>query len=186
MSKILDIIILYLRDYTFSFSGREIARLSNLSPQSALNTLNLLVKEKILNKKKEGRNYKYYLTYNKLKTKNYLQLAETYFASSYLDNFELNSIISELICFSETMIIFGSYAKKLEKNDSDIDLIAINGNKLKIEKAKSIFLREINVRYVTWNEFRASLKNKNHLAIEIKKNHLIYGNVFKVVEAYCE
>jgi len=48
MSKKIDIISLYLGNYARCIAGREIARLIKLNHQTALNHLNELVKEKVL------------------------------------------------------------------------------------------------------------------------------------------
>ena len=45
MSKKIDIIKLYIGDYTKSMSGREIAKKASMNHQTALNCLNELVKE---------------------------------------------------------------------------------------------------------------------------------------------
>lgn len=186
MSIILDTTNIFLGNYNASYSGREIARLVNLSPQTVLNNLKYLVKVKIMNSTKEGRNIKYSLNKKELKTKMLLQMAEIDNAASFLDKFEFKSIINELLPLSETIIVFGSFAKGQEKSESDLDLVAIGvRNKSEFNKIKRRFPREINVEFVTWKEFAKVLLSKNNLAIEIKKDHLVYGNVFKLVDIYC-
>lgn len=186
MSKKMDIVNCYLREYSADFSGREIARKLDLSAQAALNALNELVLEKVLIKKVQGRNYLYSLNLRWLYCKLYLQLAELSKSAEFCRKFELKTVINSLLPFAETIIVFGSYAKGLEKKGSDIDLIVINGNKEDIGKAKGIFPFEVNIEFVTWKLFTKTLKERKALALEIKKNHLIYGNVFKVIDIYCE
>ncbi len=187
MSKKLDMGVLYLRDYSLSLSGREIARRINVNHQTALTVLNELVKEKILLSKAEGRNKKYSFNKKDLRTKLFLQMAETYKAEQFLHNVELRMIISHLLPLAETIIVFGSFAKGIEKESSDLDLILIGAaNKEKVNKAKNTFPREINIEFRTWKEFAEALSKKMPLALEIQKDHVVYGNVFNAVEVYCQ
>ena len=183
MSKKLDLLTIFLRDYHSSYSGREVARLIDVSPQTALSVLDSLVKLNILLIKKEGRNNKYSLNLTDLRTKMMLVLAENNAVLNSLLKKELKSIIDKLLVLAETIIVFGSFAKGLEKKSSDLDLVVIGvKDKDKFRKVKRIFPREINVEFITWNNF---VKTQNTaLGIEIKKDHLIYGNVFKVVKVF--
>ncbi|MDP3989864.1 MAG: nucleotidyltransferase domain-containing protein [archaeon] len=186
MSKKMDILALYTRDYSASFTGREISRAVGTSPQNALTILNGLVKDKIILFTKEGRNKKYVLNRKSVLAKQMIQIVETYKASFLLKESEFSLIMKGLIPFAETIIVFGSFAKGRQKESSDLDLIVIGGKKDDINKAKRVFPREINIEFSTWKGFAESLRRKNALAIEIRKDHLIYGNVFKVVEVYCQ
>ena len=186
MSKKLDIVGLFLRNYSSSYSGREVARQQKISPQTALTSLNFLIQERILHCATEGRNNKYFLNKVDFKVKLLLQMAEINKALDCCDNFELKSVIQELMPHAETIVVFGSFAKRLEKKDSDLDLIIINpADKEKIRKTIKIFPREVNLEFVSWKEFSDSVKEKRALAVEIMKDHLLYGNVFKVVNIYC-
>ena len=185
MSNKLDIIGEFLRDYHSAYSGREIARLIKVSPQTALSILNLLVKEKILLVKKEGRNNKFSLNLSELGTKLMLNLAEVHLSLENFANEELKLIISKLLDLAETIIVFGSFAKGLEKKSSDLDLIAFGvKDKTKFRKVKRMFPREVNVEFTTWNSF--SKAKNTALGIEIRKDHLIYGNVFNVIEVFSQ
>ena len=187
MSKKLDIISLYLRDYSSSFTGREISRRIKVSPQTALSVLNLLVRDKILLSKKEGRNVKYSLNRSDLNCKLFIQLAEINKSRMILDNLEIKIIIEELVHLADTIIVFGSFAKGIEKDSSDLDLIIIDAkDKEKIRKNMKIFPREINMEFISWSNFIKSLKDKKALAIEIRKDHLVYGDASKLVNLYCQ
>ncbi|MBU0460377.1 MAG: nucleotidyltransferase domain-containing protein [Candidatus Woesearchaeota archaeon] len=185
MSKKLDIVSVFLRDYSASYSGREIARKIRVSPQTGLSILNILVKEKVLNVQKEGRNNKYSLNRKDLISKLMLSLAEINKARDFLEKNEMKLILSKLLPLTETIIVFGSFAKNIEKKSSDLDLIVIGvKNQNKFRKVKNIFPREINVEFISWSGFVKTMKTA--LGIEIRKDHLIYGNVFKVVEVYSQ
>ncbi|MBT3297725.1 nucleotidyltransferase domain-containing protein [archaeon] len=185
MSKKIDITSLYLSDYNLYFSGREIGRLVKINHQTAMNLLKQLVKEKVLTIVKKGRSNLYYLNLDSFECTYYLQIAEIVKARNALSNVELKLVIEKIVSLCETVIVFGSFSSGKQKNSSDIDLVVVSPrSKVKIQDEIKIFPREINIEYVTWNSFAKSLNKKNHLAIEIKKNHLVYGNVHGLVEIY--
>jgi len=74
----------------------------------------------------------------------------------------------------ELAILFGSYAKGLEKKDSDIDLY-IETEDRKLKKQVEMIDTKLNVKIGEYN-------SKNLLIKEIKKNHII----IKGVEHYYE
>ena len=183
MSKKMDILSVFLRDYHNSYSGREIARLTKVSPQTALIVLSDLLKEKIVLVEAEGRNKKYSLNLKDLRTKLMLALVESYKARFFAGKLHLTLILDKLLPLAETIIVFGSFAKGREKESSDLDLVVIGvKNKKKFNEVKRIFPREINPHFVTWTEF-VRMSNSN-LFTEIKKDHLVYGNAYKLVEVY--
>jgi predicted nucleotidyltransferase len=185
MSKKIDIVGLYLFNYKRLFSGREIARNLNVNHQTALNILKIMVDDHILKTRVQGRNILYSLNLEDFKVDHYLVLAETLKAQVSLENFELKSIIKTILPLVDTLVVFGSFAQDKQRDDSDLDLVAIETiSRQKLEEALKLFSREINVHYVTWKEFIKSYTKKNNLALEIRKNHLIYGNIGRVVGLY--
>jgi predicted nucleotidyltransferase len=146
---------------------REIARTLNESHSTILRKINELVKENVLDYKKEGKN-KIFFIKNNLKARNYIYSAEIYKLNKLLRKHPKLSIIFEDIKknFLKGMIIlFGSYAKGNPKQDSDIDIyLETNDNKVKDE------ISELNSRLgVKIGEF----DTKSLLIKEIIKNHII-------------
>jgi len=187
MSNFLDITKLYLRDFNSSFTGREIARKLKVNHQTAQNHLKQMQKYKLLNVITEGRNNKYSLTLDKLKTKQLLTMAEEYKSFQSLSNFELSLFIEKALPLCETLVIFGSFAKKKNKSTSDIDVIAINClRQKKLNEIKKLFPREIQIFYFSFTKFKELLSKKEPLMLEVKKDHLFYGNVYQMVDLYSQ
>ena len=185
MSKKIDILTEYLEDYGNSFTGREVARRIKSSPQATLNVLNELIQDKIIISTKEGRNKKYKVNSTNFRALLYLELAEINRSSEYVSNFELKKIIERLIPLAETIVVFGSFAKKTQKEESDLDLVIINPlDKQKIRKISQSFPRDINIQFITWKGFKKSINDNNHLSTEIKMNHVVFGNVEKFIRLY--
>lgn len=187
MSKKIDIVSSYLDDYSDSFSGREIGRLINANHQTALNHINNLLNEKILKAVNKGKNKEYSLELKNLKTRILLEIAEHYKSLKSLANKELKILVTELLPHCESIIIFGSFAKGIFDKNSDIDIIIVGScNKDAVRSIKRRYSREISIEFVTYAQLRHSLKTKNALGIEILNNHIIYGNVSKIIMIFME
>src|SRR3989344_4275170 len=146
---------------------REIARTLNESHSTILRKINELVKDNILDYKKEGKN-KIFFIKNNLKARNYVYSAEIHKLNMLLKKHPKLSIIFEDIKknFPKKMIIlFGSYAKGISKPNSDIDIyLETNDDELKNK------VKEINSKLsIKIGKFDA----KSLLIKEIIKNHII-------------
>ena len=150
---------------------REIARTLNESHSTILRKVNELVKDSILDYKKEGKNKIFFIKDN-LKAKNYVYSAEIYKLSKLLKKYPQFAIIFEDIkknVEKGMIILFGSYAKGNPKEDSDIDIyIETKDAKIK-NKLKGIYSK----LSIKTGEF-----NTNSLLIkEIIKNHIIIRGI---------
>lgn len=155
---------------------REIARTLNESHSTVLRKINELVKENILDYKKEGKN-KIFFIKNNLNSKNYVYSAEIYKLSSLLKRHPKLSIIFEDIKKNTPkgmIILFGSYAKGNPKQDSDIDIyIETTDNKIKNK------LKELNSKI----SIKIGKFDTNSLLIkEIIKNHVIIRGIEEYYE----
>ena len=160
----LEIILVLLRNKTHL---REIARILKESHSTILRKINELVKENILDYKREGKNKTFFIKYN-LKAKNYVYSAEIHKLNKLLKKHSELSIIFEDIKknFPRGMIIlFGSYTKGNTKEDSDIDIyLETDDNKLKNK------LKELNSKLsIKIGKF----DTQSLLIKEIIKNHVI-------------
>jgi len=160
----LEIILVLLKNKSHL---REIARTLNESHSTILRKINELVKENVLDYKKEGKNKVFFIK-NNLKAKNYVYSAEIHKLNSLLRKHPELSIIFEDIKrnFSKGMIIlFGSYAKGIPKKDSDIDIyLETNDDGLK-NKIKAINSK-LSIKI-------GKFDTKSLLIKEIIKNHII-------------
>ena len=78
--------------------------------------------------------------------------------------------------------IFGSYAKGIEKETSDIDVFII-GSKEKNDynDQGKIYDLNISIIYFSEREFKKLIKEKNELCKEIIKDHIIIFSIEKFV-----
>jgi len=159
----------FLRNYQIKLTGSFIAKKKGLNQKSAANTLNELERENILKSKIEGRNKLYYLNLDN-RIQSYLISVEYLRTFNFL---EKNPIIKEIISKLQSkgiLIIFGSYAKNLQKKDSDLDLLIIgNYNEKNIKELEKIYNLEINIKKYDLSIF----KKPDHLFNEVIKDHIL-------------
>ena len=155
---------------------REIARIIGEHHSTVLRKINELVRENVLDYKKEGKN-KIFFIKNVLKAKNYVYSAEIYQLTKLLRKHPEFSVIFEEIKknFPKGMILlFGSYAKGNPKPDSDIDIyLETKDNKIKNR------IKELNSKL----SIKVGDFDTNSLLIkEIIRNHIVVRGVEEFYE----
>ena len=147
--------------------GRELAKELKTSLTRIQSILNELRNINVLDYKEVGKNHIYSIK-NNLISKSFILNAENYKLAKLISKHQfLEPIFKEILekCPDKMIILFGSYAKSIAKENSDIDLY-INSKDIKIkDKLRNIYENlSIQVR-----EF-----DKEDLLIkEIIKNHII-------------
>jgi|YelNatPaOPRAMG01_1025707.scaffolds.fasta_scaffold77154_3 predicted nucleotidyltransferase len=141
-----------LQHHNTGISGREIARLSGLSPKSALYALSSLENIKIVKRVIGGRDHLFTLNRVNYLVKNGI-LPILQIENNYLPR--LLSIIKQKLskqCIS--IILFGSVARNDETSDSDLDICFVVQNK----NVKNNILPSVHhLQDRIFNEFGASL-----------------------------
>ena len=183
-----DILMPFLSNYELEISGSEISRKTNIPQQTVSRVLDELVSRNFLNFKMIGKNKIFYFDLRNEKTKLLINILENNKSLNFLSNFKNEAvIISEILKFSESIIIFGSYSSFSNSKNSDLDIVIFgkydNSLLKKIKERNDIQINEHNLSYA---EFIKSLNQNNSLAIEIKNNHTLFGDVSKLVNIFLE
>lgn len=173
MSNKLDI-GLYFTSNTFGHV-REIAKKTAISVQTTAVTLVEMEKDGILVMRQSGRQ-KIYSVREGLIARDFLLLVEQYKAFTSLQNQELLHL--RRLIRADAYIVYGSFARGDFTSKSDIDVVILNGTISNVET----FSREISYEETTYARF--AKQKHNPLFREIQKNHIIYGNVAKVLEVF--
>lgn len=145
---------------------REVQKLAKVSPRTALLNLRNLEKKGVLTSQTRGKIRLYEITRSSI-AQEYLILTEQY---KKIEFFENNLVIKEIFEESEELmkgivIVFGSYAKKLQKDDSDLDVFIVGKYDEKIENIAEKYGIEINI------------KNYPHLISDILVNEIIDNHI---------
>lgn len=184
--KWVDLLIPYTTNYHGRFSASELSRRTKIPQQTASRYLNKLSRLNLVNYVKEGRNKLYYLDTKRQTTKQILNLIENQKALQFhLKSKEIAVIIDEILKYSETVIVFGSYASYSFNKESDLDLVILGRqNREEIAKIKQRQTIEINENNLSYSEFAKTIKARNPLSLEIIENHVLSGNISKVVDLF--
>ncbi|HLD02215.1 MAG TPA: nucleotidyltransferase domain-containing protein [Candidatus Nanoarchaeia archaeon] len=170
----LQALSLFTKGYNKELYIREVERLLRTSSRTALVTLDKLEKKGILESKTRGK-IKVYTIRKTIISREYFLLAEQYKKILFL---EKNHLIKEIIekldsILGKFSLIFGSYAKGTQKEDSDMDLFTIGKcDKDKIREISRRYGIEINIKSYPIEIFEKEI-NDDMLLKEVIENHVI-------------
>lgn len=181
-----DILLPFSDNYAAKLSASSIARITNIPQQTLSRYLNELAKFNLINYTIEGRNKLFYLDFEKQTVQIIFNLIENQKALYFqLKQREISVIINEILKYCDGLILFGSYASGKDKKGSDIDIIIFGkADKEAIKKIKKKQTIEINEHYSTFKDFEELLISRNTLAIEIRNNHIIFGDISRIVNIF--
>jgi len=168
-----EIVLLLLKDENHL---RGIARQLKESHSTLLRRLDRLVKENMLDYKREGKNKVFFIKKN-LQAKNYVFNAERYKLIRLLNEHnELGIIIENILKNTEERLIllFGSYAKSAAKKGSDIDIFIETRNR-KVKENIEMVNSRIKVKI-------GDFDLDSQLIKEIIKNHIVLRGVEEFYE----
>jgi predicted nucleotidyltransferase len=112
--------------------------------------------------------------------KAYLTIASEEEKKEHLGNQPIILKISSELNTKDVVILFGSYAKGNQKDNSDIDLLIINksGEKsISFSKYVTLFKKKINPIFVTQKEFKQMLKDQEeNVGKQALRYHVVLNN----------
>jgi predicted nucleotidyltransferase len=180
----LKVLELFTRGFNSEFYIRETSKKLNLSTRTAQIILNDFEKKGVLNSKLSGKTKLYFLNKQNIVSKSYIILAENYkLINFYINHYEIKQFFSNILKhFSEEIIlVFGSFARHKEKEESDLDVLIINNKKINkniLNKYMERYSIKINIKFCRFENF-----NKNdYLIKEIIKNHICINNTEKFIK----
>ena len=174
----LRILSLFTKGYDGEYYGREIEKLLEVSSRTSLVTLAKLEKKGILESKTKGKT-KTYSIRKSILSREFFVLAEQYKKIKFLED---NHLVKEILEKSDeflqgVVIIFGSYAKGIKKDDSDLDLFIVGRhNENKIKEIGKKYGIDINVKSYPMTFFEREIDN-DILIEEVAENHVIIKDI---------
>lgn len=179
----LQVLSLFTNDFNREYYIREVKKLLKISPRTAQLILEDLEDKGIIESKTKGKIKTYKIKLSEF-TKKYLVFVEQYKTIAFLKN---NIMIKEIIekitpNIKGVGIIFGSYAKGIEKKESDLDVfVAGDYNKEEIKRVSRNLGIEISVKCYPIKTFENNI-NKDILLKEILKNHIVFVNAEQFIQ----
>ena len=155
---------------------RELGRILKTNQTNIRRAVLNLEKENIVDKKNVGKSKNYFIR-NTLEAFIYEKIVENYKLMKIIEKPKIRKIFKEIqnkIDFNKLppdliIVIFGSYTKKLETKNSDID-IYINSDLKKDKKLIEEISDNLNIVQGKFDE-------NNHLFNEIKRDHIVLNNL---------
>jgi len=171
----------FVSDYSAMLTGSFIAKKKALNQKSVANALLELEREGFLKSKTYGKNRQFFLNFADLEMViNLLSAAEHLRTIKfYKKNPLAKEVISKIIPLcSGIVMIFGSYAKGLQRKDSDLDVFVMGRcNEKQIQKISEAYRLEINVKKYPEEYFKRLESRKDILLKEVIRNHIIVSDV---------
>jgi len=182
----LRILGLFTRGYDKEYYIREAERLLGVSSRTAFVTLAKLEKKGILESQARGKIKTYAIRRSAL-SREFLILTEQYRKIQFLgENHLIKEVLEKADKYMRGMVlIFGSYAKGIQKDDSDLDLFIVGKyDKAKIRHIGRKYGIDINIKSYPMKIFKKEMHD-DVLLKEIAGNHILIkdaeGFVRKVV-----
>jgi len=178
----LKILTLFTKEYNREYYIREIEKLIAVSSRTSLVTLAKLEKKGILESKTKGK-IKLYSIKKSTISREYFLLTEQYKKIKFM---EKNHLIKEILEKTDEfmqgiIVIFGSYAKEIQKEDSDLDLFIVG--KYEEDKIKNVGKKygiNINIKSYPMKIFKKEI-HQDILLREIIGNHILIKGTEKFV-----
>ena len=147
--------------------ARALAKRLDINHMTVMRNLKELVRENVLEFRKEGRNKVYFLKKN-MEARNYELISELYKLNKTLEKYsELRQTIKNIQQNKEIglAILFGSYAKGTANKNSDIDVF-IETKDRNLKKELELLNSRLSVKIGEYDRSSPLIK-------EIEKNHII-------------
>jgi len=170
----LRILSLFTKGYDTEYYIREVEKLLEVSSRTALVTLAKLEKKGVLESKTKGKIKTYTIKKSSL-SREYLLLTEQYKKIRFL---EKNHLVKEVLekadeCMQGIVLVFGSYAKGIQKEGSDLDLFIVGTyDEKKIKEAGKKYGLDINVKSYPIDIFEKEMR-ADILLKEVIENHIL-------------
>lgn len=174
----LKVLSLFTKGYDNGYYIREVEKLLNVSSRTALVTLAKLEKKGILESKIKGKVKIYSIKKSSL-SREFFILTEQYKKIQFLEE---NHLIKEIVEKTDEFIrgmavIFGSFAKGIQKDDSDLDLFIVGKcEDDKINEVGKKYGININIKNYPMKIFKKELHN-DILLKEILDNHILIKDI---------
>ena len=168
------------RDITKGYYASDIAKQLKLNQKTVSNHLNRLEKKQLLKSRTEGRNKLFSFNTKDTAFPLFLISIETNKTLDFLkDHFKIKETIKKIDNMIQgNYLIFGSYAKGLEKKQSDLDLFIVGDyDDKKIRELSKLYGIEIQAQSIPKEEFIKAVQEHHIMINEIVKDHIIIRGI---------
>lgn len=173
-NKELEVLRLYLSDYSKRFYLREISKMSRLPLKNVQRALESLERSKILKSEVSGKNKYFFLNLENIETKIMLLQAEAHSTLMFLEKYAQFKLFVKEIKTDAPIIIFGSFAKLSATKDSDVDILVVSGKEISLP-THLLPNKTHKIRISEKNFVKSSVEGEM-LIKKVQDNHIIINN----------
>lgn len=169
---------LFARDFSMTFTIRQMTRELDINYSHAFNRVNALVKMQILNSVKKGYANEISLNISNLDAIKLISFIEEY---RKLGNLSLNKIIRDISAEDPFACIglFGSRVSGKATKASDWDVFILTANKGEIERfiSRYSYMKDIQIQVFEIEEFRDNLISQEETVVKhiVRNKQIIYN-----------
>ena len=179
--KWLDVLVPFTENYAQRLTGSSIAAGVHMPQKTVSRILDSLGSKRIIKYSRDGKNKYYYFDLHDKMSSVVLSMTEHTKALRVLMNDpHLRTMLAELMEYG-TVVLFGSYAKGMQREGSDVDLWMV-ARKKNLKRIVEKYPYEVHLQFSTLDEFLRKLANGHHLAVEIARHHVVFGNADAIVD----
>lgn len=182
--KELEILSLFANDYSLRIHESEIVKRLNIPQRTVSRKLNILAKRGFLRYLREGKNKIYFLDKDAPFLFQLLTLIESYKSVKFLlNNLKLAFLFNNIKCGA---VIFGSYARNRPDLSSDLDIVFLCNRNKEIDNIISKSQIKIHAQFSSVENLKEKLDEKDALALEIEKSHVIINSFDALIKIFME
>lgn len=170
----------FTNGYNKRITVSELSKKARIPIRTAFRKIKLLQDIGFLSYEISGKNKIYCINKNHQITKTLIMLIEANKTIKFIERHPKISIVLDKLSEKNTIIIFGSFANNTQKNNSDIDIVIFEG----IKEENIIIQVPAHIQRTSYDKFKKTLTKKNALAMEIYDNHIIFGDIRKIVNLF--
>lgn len=173
-NKELEVLRLYLSDYSKRFYLREISKISRLPLKNVQRALESLERSKILKSEVSGKNKYFFLNLDNIGAKIMLLQAEAHSTLIFLEKYAQFKLFVKEIKTDVPIIIFGSFAKLSATKDSDVDILVVSGKEISLPA--HLLPNKIHKIRISEKNFVKSSVEGETLIKKAQDSHIIINN----------
>lgn len=154
---------------------RELSRMTTLDIKTIHRELQEMTKNNLVDFEIKGKIKIYYPKKN-FESELFFVQTEIHKANEFVKNNRILKLYLNNLYKLTDFLIFGSFANNTIKESSDLDIVIFSEDSLKLRNILKQIPIKVQPHFLSFSNFKKLLSQKNTLAIEIIKKHILFGN----------
>jgi predicted nucleotidyltransferase len=169
----LEVLKLYLGDYSGRFYLREISSLSGIPVKTAYTVLGNMEKSRILRSQMSGKNRYFFLNLENIETRSALMQAEVERTADFLERYPAFRTFLKEMGTAAMVLVFGSFAGFRAGKGSDVDILVIGKGP---DLPGHLLPNRLHEVSLSEEAFLKAWKNDETLIKKVREKHVILNN----------